>query len=64
MGEIQPHRHCPVCGISMPADQEFCSKKCEDRWNAVVKQKKKVIYLMRILVAVVIGILLVSMLLR
>ncbi len=32
------HRHCPVCGKTMGAEDRFCSKECED---ALVKQRKK-----------------------
>ena len=25
---IPEHKHCPVCGRSMPVDAEFCSEGC------------------------------------
>ena len=25
----QPHKHCPVCGTSIPMGERFCSPKCE-----------------------------------
>ena len=60
MTDIPPHKHCPVCGISIPPDQQFCSKKCEEQWNAMMRQKKRSIYLMWIMVAVLVVIMLIS----
>ncbi len=64
MSEIPPHKHCPVCGISIPPDQEFCSKACEEKWNLMMRQKKKSIYLMWVLVAILVVIMFSSYLLR
>ncbi len=64
MDEIPPHKHCPVCGISIPPDQEFCSRKCEEKWKAMVKQKKRSVYLMWAMVAILIVVLFLPMLFK
>ena len=38
--EIPPHKHCINCGAAIPPDKTFCSKKCEDEWNAMLRKKK------------------------
>ena len=35
----KPHKHCPVCGISIPAEERFCSPKCE---NVYLERARKV----------------------
>ena len=39
-----PHKHCPVCGTSIPMDERFCSQKCEstytERTRKVAKTRK------------------------
>ena len=44
-GNIVPHKHCLNCGIAIPPDKTFCSKKCEEQWNAMVKRKKRFTYI-------------------
>lgn len=40
----KPHKHCPVCGTSIPMEERFCSPKCEstyaERARKVVKTKR------------------------
>lgn len=61
---IPPHRHCPVCGISIPPDQEFCSKKCEEKWERMMRVKKRAIYITRALVAITVVIIIIAMLMK
>ncbi|MEL7671636.1 DUF2116 family Zn-ribbon domain-containing protein [Methanobacterium sp.] len=35
----KPHKHCPVCGISIPPEERFCSPKCE---NTYAERARKV----------------------
>ncbi len=55
MSDIPAHKHCPVCGISIPPDEEFCSKKCEKQWNEMIKRKKKSATIMWALVGVLVA---------
>ncbi len=42
---IVPHKHCLNCGIAIPPDKTFCSQKCEEEWNNMVKRKKRFTYI-------------------
>ncbi len=37
----KPHKHCPVCGISIPAEERFCSPKCENKYLERTKKVAK-----------------------
>ena len=58
--KIPPHKHCLNCGIAIPPDKTFCSKKCEDEWNAMIKKKKMNTYIWMALLAILLIILVVS----
>lgn len=32
-GNAPAHKHCPVCGKSMPVDKNFCSPDCEQEFS-------------------------------
>ena len=34
-------KHCPVCGISIPLDKEFCTIECRDKYQGYDKKKKR-----------------------
>ena len=59
--DITPHRHCLNCGISIPPDKQFCSKKCENEWNTTVHRKKMNLYLWMGFMVILIIILFFSM---
>ena len=46
------HRHCPVCGISVPIDKEFCSLECTDKYKGYDKKKKRGNYIQFALIGV------------
>jgi predicted nucleic acid-binding Zn ribbon protein len=37
---IPKHKHCLICGVSIPFDKEFCSEKCEEQYNKMVRKRK------------------------
>ena len=39
------HKHCPQCGKAMSADRKTCSDECEVAHEAVMKEKKRTMYL-------------------
>ncbi|NPA76118.1 MAG: DUF2116 family Zn-ribbon domain-containing protein [Euryarchaeota archaeon] len=59
--DIVPHRHCMNCGIAIPPDKQFCSKKCEDEWNTLLRRKKMNMYIWMIFLVILIIILMASM---
>jgi predicted nucleic acid-binding Zn ribbon protein len=43
---IEPHRHCAVCGKTIPPDETFCSEKCKQYYEKKVKGQKRYFYLL------------------
>lgn len=29
-GSVAPHKHCPVCGISIAPSKDYCSDQCRE----------------------------------
>ena len=59
--KIPPHKHCLNCGIAIPPDKTFCSKKCEDEWNTMLKRKKMTFYVWMVFMAILIVIMFLAM---
>ncbi len=59
--KIPPHRHCLNCGIAIPPDKTFCSKKCENEWNAILRKKKINMYVWMIFLVILLVILFFAM---
>ncbi|MCP4764073.1 MAG: DUF2116 family Zn-ribbon domain-containing protein [archaeon] len=38
------HKHCSVCGISIPSDKDFCGIECKDKYSSYEKKKNKTNY--------------------
>ena len=38
--EIEQHKHCIVCGRAIPPGKEICSRKCRDKYEAMMKRRK------------------------
>ncbi len=60
VGKIPPHKHCLNCGIAIPPDKTFCSKKCENEWNAMIRKKKMNMYIWLAMLAILLIILVAS----
>lgn len=45
----KPHKHCPMCGTSIPMEERFCSPNCEQKF---AERRRKVIRTRRIMYAV------------
>jgi len=58
---IDEHKHCPVCGISIPLDKEFCTIECRDKYQGYDKKKKRGNILQIVLIAGVMIVFLVVM---
>jgi Uncharacterized protein containing a Zn-ribbon len=43
---IPSHKHCTICGKSIPVDKEFCSPECEEQYRAIMKKRKRSNYLL------------------
>lgn len=52
---IQKHKHCLVCDKAIPADQKFCSERCEDIYEERKKKARRTQLLFYAIFAVIIG---------
>jgi len=50
----KPHKHCPVCGTSIPMDERFCSPKCESTYTERAKKVAKSRKIFFIILAVIV----------
>ena len=37
---VQSHKHCFNCGISIQPDKDTCSESCQVEWDKLLKKKK------------------------
>jgi len=44
--KILQHKHCSICGKAVPVDETFCSDECKEKWAAMVKKRKTMMYIM------------------
>lgn len=42
---MDQHKHCKICEKPIPLDEDFCSKKCENEFEEIVKGRKKKQYI-------------------
>jgi len=44
--KILQHKHCSICGKAVPVEETFCSDECKEKWDAMVKKRKMMMYIM------------------
>ncbi len=52
----EPHKHCPMCGTSIPMDEKFCSTKCEQEFNArkmKIEKTRRIWYIVMAIILIV-----------
>jgi len=37
---IPRHSHCLVCGATIPENETFCSNKCRDEYEKIIKKQR------------------------
>ncbi len=58
--KILQHKHCSICGKAIPVDETFCSDECKEKWGAMMKKRKMMMYIMYGMIAVFIVLILFS----
>jgi predicted nucleic acid-binding Zn ribbon protein len=59
MSEIVPqHNHCQICGKTIPVSETLCSEACKERYKAMVKRRKILVYAMYGIIAMILVIML------
>jgi len=61
---IPKHSHCPYCGISIGVDEQFCTKECEEKFEAATRKRRTYLLLSMIPIAVVVIIVILQFLLK
>ena len=46
MVEIPDHRHCQMCGKIVPPDQTFCSKACREKFENIIRKRKRLLLIL------------------
>jgi len=47
MGDnIPQHSHCQMCGKAIPVTETLCSDDCRQKYYALVRKRKLLVYLM------------------
>jgi len=54
MNAIPPHSHCIVCGKAIPYGEKFCSEKCKNEYEKIIKRRKMYVYIMYLALAILI----------
>ncbi|MEN4007486.1 MAG: DUF2116 family Zn-ribbon domain-containing protein [Methanobacteriaceae archaeon] len=52
----KPHKHCPVCGTSIPIEENFCSPKCKTAYTERAMKAlktKRIFYIGFVLIIIV-----------
>jgi predicted nucleic acid-binding Zn ribbon protein len=57
---VAPHSHCQICGKAIPVSETFCSEECKQKFTAMMKKRKLMVYAMYALIAVILVIILFS----
>jgi predicted nucleic acid-binding Zn ribbon protein len=55
---IPSHSHCQICGKAIPVSETFCSEECKQKYAAMMKRRKLMVYVMYALIAVILVIIL------
>jgi predicted nucleic acid-binding Zn ribbon protein len=50
--KILQHKHCSICSKAIPVDEPFCSDECKEKWDAMMKKRKMMMYIMYGMIAV------------
>ena len=58
---IVQHRHCVQCGKAIPPGEKFCSEKCKEEYESLLKRKKMTLIINYLLMGFFIIILLLTL---
>jgi predicted nucleic acid-binding Zn ribbon protein len=59
---IPDHKHCPVCGRSMPVDAEFCSDPCRAMNEERLRRERRARTITLVIYAIMMAVLLLFLL--
>ena len=51
--KVAQHTHCQICGKAIPVDETLCSEECRQKYQAMAKKRKLLMYIMYGLIFVI-----------
>jgi predicted nucleic acid-binding Zn ribbon protein len=51
--KVAQHTHCQICGKAIPLKENLCSEECKQKFQAMMKKRKMLVYLMYGLIFVI-----------
>ncbi|RLF28917.1 MAG: DUF2116 family Zn-ribbon domain-containing protein [Thermoplasmata archaeon] len=58
--KLVQHTHCQICGKAIPIKETFCSQECRQKYQAMLKKRKMLVYIMYAAIFFMILILIIS----
>ena len=58
--KVSQHTHCQICGKTIPIAETLCSDDCKQKYQAMVKKRKMLVYIMYALIAFILVIFLLN----
>ena len=58
--KVAQHTHCQICGKAIPITETLCSDECKQKYQAMVKKRKMLVYIMYGLIAFILVLFLVQ----
>ncbi len=52
--KIPQHTHCQMCGKAVPIEETLCSDECKQKYQGILKKRKRYVYIMYAAIAVMI----------
>jgi len=57
---VAQHTHCQICGKTIPISETLCSDECKQKYQAMIKKRKMLMYIMYALIFVIVGMILIG----
>ena len=56
MVDVPEHRHCQMCGRVVPVERNFCSRECEEKFEKIIRRRKRLLLILYLAWMVILGI--------
>jgi predicted nucleic acid-binding Zn ribbon protein len=60
MQKVVQHTHCQICGKAIPLSENLCSQDCKQKYQAMLKKRRMLVYIMYGLIFVILIMFLVA----
>ena len=57
---VGQHTHCQICRKAIPVNETLCSEECKQKYRAMVKKRKMLVYIMYGLIFFILALFLVQ----